>query len=458
MLLTVAIVLSVGALSALLFWPVTGVVLLFISKPVIDTTFGQPLLFGLHLTELVGVAVPLVILGHMAFATPERAWSRMPLRWIWAAYVVDVIVFSMVIAYNQDVLTGANVLFRQLNGFVGFYLLQAFFHGEKGLKTILLAMIAAGLFPVGVGVYQLVTGAEWIHAEAETLTRYIGLYHDAFTIRAYVFQTLIALLLYAALFVRRNLWLKGAAVAYGVVALIVLLKAYSKAGILSLGFWAVSWTTLQKKFVALALVVVVVAVGGIYYSHDIAVNITKLFHKEIGALEGTVDTKRTFAGRWYGWQEMMARWQTFDWPQKAFGSGELAVGAHNDYLLLLFHGGVVGLAIYLGLLAAIGAKIVLNLWRRIDPLAVGALMLFLMWLVDTIGLVPSSYPGYQWFVWGMIGLSFRLREEEASSATEPVGAGAITDRARSQERPAPSAGDAGYRYPIIAPRKSLSGI
>jgi O-antigen ligase len=273
-----------------------------------------------------------------------------------------------------------------------------------------------------------------------------------------VFQTLIALLLYAALYVRRSLWLKGAALAYGAVAMVVLLRAYSKAGVLSLGLWAVSWTTLQKKFVALALVAVVVTLGGLYYSHDIATNVTKLFHKEIGALEGTVDTKRTFAGRWYGWQEMMVRWQKFDWPQKVFGSGELAVGAHNDYLLLLFHGGVVGLAIYLALLTAIGTRIVLNLWRRIDPLAVGALMLFLMWLVDTIGLVPSSYPGYQWFVWGMIGLSFRLREEEATSATEPVGTDAITGRTRSQERAAPAGGNAGYRYPIIAPRKTLSGI
>jgi hypothetical protein len=458
MLLTVAIVLSVGALLALLFWPVTGIVLLFISKPVIDTTFAQPLLFGLHLTELVGVAVPLVVLGHMAFATPERAWSRMPLRWIWTVYVADVIVFSMVIAYNQDLLTGANVLFRQLNGFVGFYLLQAFFHGEKGLKTILLAMIAAGLFPVGVGVYQLVTGAEWIHAEAETLTRYIGLYHDAFTIRAYVLQTLIALLLYAALYVRRSLLLKGAALAYGIVALVVLLRAYSKAGILSLGLWAFSWTTLQKKFVALALVVALVAVGGLYYSDDIAANVTQLFHKELGALDGTVDTKRTFAGRWYGWQDMIARWHGFDWPQKAFGSGELAVGAHNDYLLLLFHGGVVGLAIYLALLTAIGTRIVLNLWQRIDPLAVGALMLFLMWLVDTIGLVPSSYPGYQWFVWGMIGLSVRLREEETSSATAPAAVDAITDHTRTQDSATASALDAGCRYPIIAPRKTLSGI
>jgi hypothetical protein len=34
-------------------------------------------------------------------------------------------------------------------------------------------------------------------------------------------------------------------------------------------------------------------------------------------------------------------------------------------------------------------------------------MVFAMWLVDAIGLVPSLYSGYQWFVWGVIGIAVR---------------------------------------------------
>ena len=56
--------------------------------------------------------------------------------------------------------------------------------------------------------------------------------------------------------------------------------------------------------------------------------------------------------------------------------------------------------------------LVRNLIRRVDPLAVAGFMVFLAWMVDTIGLVPSAYSGYQWFVWGMIGLSLRVRQEE----------------------------------------------
>ena len=58
-----------------------------------------------------------------------------------------------------------------------------------------------------------------------------------------------------------------------------------------------------------------------------------------------------------------------------------------------------------------------NLWRRVDPIAVVALMLYAMYFIDSFGLVPSSYPSYQWLVWGLIGLSFRLREDEARQAS-----------------------------------------
>jgi hypothetical protein len=30
-----------------------------------------------------------------------------------------------------------------------------------------------------------------------------------------------------------------------------------------------------------------------------------------------------------------------------------------------------------------------------------------MWLIDAMGLVPGGFPGYQIFVWGFVGLSFR---------------------------------------------------
>jgi hypothetical protein len=451
MILYTAICFSIVALSLLVIWPVAGIVLLFISKPIIDTTFAQPLLHEFRLTEIVGALVPILVFGCMLVAHPEQSLRRMPLKGIWIIYTAEVFFFSSFILYNEGLVAGANVFFRHINGFVGFYMLQAFFydHQAKRLRILLLGLIIASLFPMGIGVYQLMTGKVWIAAQVEGITRYVGLYHDAFTVRYYAFQTILALVLYGALYARRNLFLKAGALAYGVVSTAVMIGAYSKTGVVSMMLWVTSWTVLQRKFVTFLLLGSCAGLIGVYYASDITANIVQLFHKEIGHLEGEVELERTFQGRWYGWKEMMSRWENFHWLRKVFGSGEVAFGAHNDYLQMLFHGGIFGLLIYLSLLITIGFRIASDLRRKVDPMGVSALMLFLMWMVDMIGLVPSSYPGYQWFVWGMIGLSLRLREEEGRAREQ---ANRVKQAVPSDNRlEAPSALALSRRYTSLLP-------
>jgi hypothetical protein len=79
---------------------------------------------------------------------------------------------------------------------------------------------------------------------------------------------------------------------------------------------------------------------------------------------------------------------------------------------VLFHGGLLGLGIYITLLCSVGWAIARSLWERCDIWAIAPLFVFIMWIVDTIGLVPSAYSGYQWFVWGIIGFCLRHRQEE----------------------------------------------
>lgn len=442
MILWLASGLSVAALALITIFPAVGVLLLLVSKPLTDTTFAQPLVFGFRLTELVAVAVPLVVGWYAIFSSETRAIRHMPLKVVWGIYAGDILLFSLLIGMNQGALAGANVFFRQMNGVVGFFLIQALFHTDKGLRNLLLALLIAGLFPMGVGVYQLLTGTVWIHAQAEGVTRYIGLYHDAFTVRAYAFQTLIALILYAALYVPRNRLIKALAIGYGLLCVMVLIRAYSKAGILTLSIWTVTWTVFRRQFAILGVIAAGTLAVAAWYAAEVVANVYQLFHKELGALEGTIDTSRTFAGRWHGWEAMLGRWQEFSWLQKLFGSGEVATGAHNDYLLSLFHGGLFGLSVYLILLATVGITIGVNLWRKMEPLSLGACLVFLMWLVDSIGLVPSAYPGYQWFAWGVIGLSMRRRIEI------PLGEPEQTFTSRSL-KPTPSSLQQTRRYPLV---------
>ena len=63
-------------------------------------------------------------------------------------------------------------------------------------------------------------------------------------------------------------------------------------------------------------------------------------------------------------------------------------------------------------------KLFVNYLRDNSPLNVMALMIFAMWIIDTIGLHPSLYPGYQWYVWGIIGLAIRGANWETTETDE----------------------------------------
>jgi hypothetical protein len=413
MLLFLAILLAVVALIGMLVNPAIGIPLLLAGKPIIDTTFDTPLVLGFPLTQMVGTAVPFVMFLWMLRASPEQGLRRMPLTLLWSVFALDVFFFSMLVVYNEGPLRGLDVLFRHINGFVGFFMFQAFFRDPRKLKTLLIALIVAGVFPVAVGLYQAATGKIWHFQQTEGLVRSIGMYHDVLTLRLHAITPIIAILLYASLWHPRNMVLKLTAIGYAAAAAFVILRAYTKAGTAVLVLWGLIWTILQRKFAALAALLAMALLVLPFYAEQLVENLARVFRKEFGAIEGSVDVEQSFEGRWFGWEEMLNRWLDLGPLEMVFGAGVKAYGAHNDYLQILFHGGILGLSIYLSLLIVIGLRVLQNLRQRVDPLAVAAFMLFTMYLIDTIGLVPSSYPTYQWLVWGLIGLSFRQREDEA---------------------------------------------
>ncbi len=450
MLFVSAVLLSSAALFAFLFNPALGVALLFVAKPVVDANWGTALFMGMPLTQLVAGAVPCFVLAQLALTKPHASLSRMPLMGLWALYAGYQSTMVWVTLGQQDWMLGANVALRTLNGFAGFYMVQAFCHEERERRRWLLALVLAGLFPVGVGLYQAATGVVWRteYQDVEGLLRYTGLYHDVIMVRHYTFQTILALLLLAALNPRASWPARSGMVLYLAAATLVMLKAYSKAGLVTLALWGLCWTLLQRKLWTLVLLSAIGAVLAVSVASDLSGNIVTIFQKELGFLGGSVEADRTLNGRWYIWQDMLSEWAKLDAISRLFGSGKVGLGAHNDYLQVLFHGGVVGLALYATLLGAIGWRVLSDLWRRVDPLAVAALLAYLSWMVDTIGLVPSAYSGYQWFVWGIIGLSLRVRQDERRRVT-PVGRPAPVSETAMPSGVIPGLGGE-RRFPLVS--------
>jgi O-antigen ligase len=413
LLLYVAATLSVVALIMLMVKPLWGVMAIFIVRPLVDATWAQTLVFDFKLTELVSSLVPLIIFVRMLTDdSTRRPFSNMPLKWIWLIYSVDSVLFSSLVMFDDDWRAGLSVLMRHLNGLAAFYMVQAYCRDEKDFWRFAWSLAIAGIFPMATGVIEGVTGIHWRLTLAENdVVRNIGLYHDGITIRYYALQTIMGLLLISAIG-KRSFVKTGFCVVYGLAAVFVLKGAYSKSGVLTLLAWVVLWPVMRKNFKALVGLGIGAAVAAVYFSREIMDSIGFIFVRELGAVQGQVQLNQTFAGRWYIWTDMLKEWHSLGLIPQMFGAGHMANGAHNDYLQILFHGGWVGLIIYVALLAAIGGSIVRLLWKRLDVWSIAPLLVFIMWIVDTIGLVPSAYSGYQWFVWGIVGFCLRHRQDE----------------------------------------------
>lgn len=417
----ISIVLAFASALALMINPVTGILLITLFKPVIDTSFYVA--FGpLTLTKIYGVIIPSIVIMYMITARGKDSLRYMPLWVLWVIYAADVFIFSITIVYNQGILAGLDVFFRHINGFIGFYMFQAFFRLDEKMKLLLTAMILAGIFPILTTLYQVATGVQW-HTLAHSITeggvrRSPGLYFHIVTVRYYCYQALIGMLLYWTLVTKPGM--AGKIIGFTLLSsiLVIMWHTYSKAGYLEIALWAIIWTVLRKKYAMFAGILLASFVIIPFYASDIAHEIYTVFHKEIAAVSGGQLGEAALAGRIYGWTALMETWGELNLFLQLFGSGIVMTGAHNDYIMVLFHGGVFGLLIYLVLFGTIGFRIVLELLRKVDPLSIAAFILYVTFLIESIGLEPTSYPHFQWLVWGIAGLFLRRRQDDRTGTKE----------------------------------------
>jgi hypothetical protein len=412
-LLYIALSLSIVALVLLVAKPLWGVMAIFLVRPLVDATWAQPVILDFKLTELLSSFVPLVIFARMIFDDGnQRPLRDMPLKWIWLLWSADAVMFSSVIMFESDWRGGLSVLMRHLNGLTGFYMLQAYCRSEPEFRRFAWMLAIAGLFPMATGVMEGITGIHWRVTLGENdVVRNIGFYHDAITIRYFALQTIIGLLLILAIAKPSNL-VKMFCLLYGLAAAFVIKGAYSKSGLLTLGTWILLWPLLRRNLKAMMGIAIAIVFVALYFSKEIMDSVGFVFVREIAVVQGQGQVDQTFAGRWYLWMDLAKEWQSLGKVAQIFGAGRVATGSHNDYLQVLFHGGLLGLCIYITLLCSVGWAIGRSLWERCDIWAIAPLFVYIMWIVDTIGLVPSAYSGYQWFVWGIIGFSLRHRQDQ----------------------------------------------
>lgn len=389
-------------------------------------------LAGIKLNPLVllGLIVPMFV--FLRAFTRGPSFNTMPLFAMWTIYLCYNLFAGTLHAVSEGPARSLDLMFRHIAGFIGFYMLQAFFTEKKEFKRLTMTLIASGLFPVFVILYQIATGSGTLRGMSEGgdlrldesygLVRYSGFYHDIVSVRGYVFQCMAGIILYWSYFLKPNrdvVW-KVLLSILGVACIFVLYKMYSKAAIGTLLIWFGVWCVGYRKIgLAVTLCLLVIGVNALH-SDLLFKQTSQLFQVELSEAEhgsGQVDSSKLLSGRVGLWENELERFSEATAIEQMFGYRS-AAGAHNDYLQKLFYGGVVGLVIYVLLLWMIGVRVFKLYMRETTPINLMAVMIFGGWLIDTIGVVPSLYPGYQWYAWGLIGLAIKGLdfEPEAGSA------------------------------------------
>lgn len=392
----------------MLLSPLWGMVLTFVSKPVIDTTWDYGVSgTGIKLLYIVSLVVPALMLPRI-LGTDFRVRQRRSAQLIAVVYLVSQVFGSHALLVHGDYMSFAEVWLRALNGYVGFFLFVYCCRETRTLRILLLAIIIAGLFPLAMGLYQNLAGVGLRESQTVGLVRKIGVYHDAVSFRFYGFQSIAAVILFLSYFRSSRKTVDYALLGYMAAWTYVLYFIYSKAAVMTGILWFLTWPLLTRRYRYLLGGLVV---GIVLVATSLAVRpldeLQQLFSKEIAFQSGEAhDARRMLAGRGFIWESSMDDWWSLPFITKLAGDGEMRP-VHNEFLRVLFMSGLVGLCCHVCVICAIAWILGRRAIRNRSALDIGALMVFEMYLVDCIGLHPGWYPSYQWFVWGIIGMALQ---------------------------------------------------
>ena len=88
------------------------------------------------------------------------------------------------------------------------------------------------------------------------------------------------------------------------------------------------------------------------------------------------------------------------------GSKHILAYPENDYLRVLWDNGIIGFLIFISLLACTFYFLVNRYSLMGNSLVLAGIIVFIMYLINSLGSYPMLNPAFQWFVWGIIAIQF----------------------------------------------------
>jgi hypothetical protein len=313
---------------------------------------------------------------------------------------------------NTGIISALGFFFKSLFMPLAFYLFYMYFTDYKSGKRLMTALIIAGIFPLFFTFLQRFFGFVWFHRASRGLMRSVGLYHDIVTPRIFFILTLLGVLIYWHYFLKKEDKIKKILlVIFSSFLLFSLFILYSKAIIITMMLWILMFSFLRKKIFVLPATLLLLLVINFLSNNRILLETHQVFSREITYIQGELEREQVLSGRGMIWSGYISDWFELPVMRKFIGAGVSHTAFHNDYIRLLFSGGILLLISYVILTAFLFSRVFYEYYKKGKFIHFVALLGIVYFFVESIGTVPGLYPSIQTVIWGIAGLSLNQKLE-----------------------------------------------
>ncbi len=416
-------------------WPKYALAGLIIAKPIIDLTVEYYIFLNINFLKIY--AGLFVILGVVYILYHRPKILRHPLSIIWLIFLGLNFISIFIISDAYMLVDKLRHFLAIVTGFIALIIFAHLFDFERDRKFVLSIFIIAGIFPLLLWLIPVLSGNPII--SNDPLRRIMGPYQNFWNFNFYATQTIICCLAYLTItnkrefvvnasnkvrdrwnqkvynYLKNRVSLKSILLyCMVVISVITVYKCYSKTGWITLVTILFVWFLLRKKIIQTVLIPIIVAV--ILFVNPFARDFQKTFDNEINYFIHGTDTKEmVFRGRLNRWETGMDDFNSLSIINKLFGAKKNIGDPENDYLRVLWDNGIIGFIAFLILLGLTGYLLIRKYVKNKDPVILMGILIFIMFLISSIGSYAMYYPNLQWFMWGTVG--FILSKDRVTVAT-----------------------------------------
>jgi len=418
--LSIGVVIFIIAFFKWTKWAVAG---LIIAKPIIDLAWDYSIIGDINFLKIY--AGLFVILGILYIIQHRIKFWRHHILLLWLIFIGLNFISYFLISSAYPLLTKAKFILCISNGGITVLLFGILFDREKEGKMVILLFLAAAIVPMLFWLMPVLRGNPVL--SSDELQRIIGPYRTMLHFKFYSLQLIIISFALLGIILNRSSKVEqeDRIVAHDqrhflpekiikvlvlclliVLGLVVLYLCYSKAGLIIGLVCILIWSILHKKYLIMSLVPIFIIILSLVPPFRQKTEI--LFKKERDYFiseNNTWDSDTLLMGRVGRWKRGYELFRSQNIVNQLFGAELRVEDPVNDYLRILWHNGIIGFVVYCALMVYSGYLVIRQYIKNAHFINSLAIIVFTLYVLDSVGTLALFTIHLQWFTWGIIGLS-----------------------------------------------------